>query len=61
MKNWWIENWPIVAFVVILAGLLILAVISPKMEAESYTRLTGKQVSYWDAVWLDLRIQEQVK
>ena len=31
------------------------------MEAETYTRLTGKQVTWIDAMWLDLRIQEQIK
>ena len=36
-------------------------VVQPKFEADAYSRLTGKHVTYWDAVWLDLRIQEHVK
>lgn len=52
----------LIAFVVLIlsvAGIII--VLEPKFEAEAYTRLTGKHVTYWDAVWLDLRVQEQVK
>lgn len=30
-------------------------------EAKSYNNVTGKQVSTWDAMFLDLRIQEPVK
>ena len=44
--------------IVLVSGLTILFAM---MEAEAYRRLTGKQVSTWDAIWLDLRIQEQVR
>ena len=47
--------------VIIVVGVIALALFQPKFEAESYTRLTGKKVNYWDAVWLDLRVQEGVK
>lgn len=30
-------------------------------EASAYRRLTGKHVTAWDALWLDLRVQEGVK
>lgn len=30
-------------------------------EAEAYTRLTGKQVTTWDAMFLDLRVQEPIQ
>lgn len=36
-------------------------ILQPYFEADAYNRLTGKKVTYWDAVWLDLRIQEQIK
>lgn len=45
----------------VLIGTITLAVLQPKFEADTYARLTGKKVTYWDAVWCDLRIQEQVK
>lgn len=30
-------------------------------EAQAYNRITGKEVTTWDAMFLDLRIQESVK
>ena len=30
-------------------------------EAAAYHRVTGKYVTWWDAVWLDLRVQEPVR
>lgn len=50
----------IVFFVV---GVITLACffLQPKFEADAYTRLTGKKITYLDAMWLDLRIQETVK
>jgi len=30
-------------------------------EAKTYARLTGKDVTTWDAMWLELRVQEQAK
>lgn len=30
-------------------------------EAQAYYRVTGKKVSTWDAIFLDLRVQEGVK
>ena len=50
-------------FLEIIALIIAIAFVAmqPYFEATTYTRLTGKSVSYWDAVWLDLRIQEQVK
>ena len=29
-------------------------------EAKAFERATGKQVSTWDAMWLDLRVQEGI-
>jgi hypothetical protein len=52
--------WGIIV-AVLLIGFITLACLQPKFKAETYARLTGKHVTYWDAVWCDLRIQEQVK
>jgi len=30
-------------------------------EARTYERLTGKHVTTWDALWVDLRVMEGVK
>lgn len=29
------------------------------MEAKAFNRVTGKNVSTWDAVWIELRVQER--
>lgn len=31
------------------------------MEARTFERLTGKHVTTWDAMWVELRVQEPVK
>lgn len=36
-------------------------VMSARFEAAAYERVTGKHVTTWDAIWLDLRVQEEVK
>ena len=48
-------------YTIVTAVIIGLLCIQPYFEAKTYTRLTGKSVSFWDAVWCDLRIQEQVK
>lgn len=40
---------------------LVLWIVSSKFEAEAFYRLTGKKVSTWDAMFLDLRVQEPMK
>jgi hypothetical protein len=55
------EDIFVVLVVLVFAGFFAVTILQPKFEAETYTRLTGKKVGYWDAVWCDLRIQEQVK
>ena len=64
MSRWEDEPWTVVYIVLGLVVLMVLglvAIVQPHFEAGAYTRLTGKTVTYWDAVWLDLRIQEQVR
>lgn len=31
------------------------------MEANSYNAITGKQVTTWQAIWVQLRVQEPAK
>ncbi len=53
-----------VIFGILAACLLLILsfhVLCSKMEAEAYTRLTGKPVSTWDAMFLDLRVQESIE
>lgn len=48
----------IVSFIVLLIALVLF---QPYMEARAYERVTGKHVSVWDAMFLDLRVQEPMK
>lgn len=52
------------ALLVCVPGLAICAagaVFSAYMEAAAYNRVTGKNVTTWDAIWVDLRIQSEAK
>jgi len=46
---------------VIFGGCAIFNVCSAYFEASAYNRVTGANVSTWDAIWLDLRVQESPK
>lgn len=53
-----------VAAVVLLLTLVVAAVVwvgVSWLEASSFNRVTGKNVSTWDAMWIDLRVQEAPK
>lgn len=53
------------AAVVILGILLAIAcggwVVSSYFEARAYNRVTGEDVSTWDAMWVELRVQSGPK
>ncbi len=52
----------LIAFVVcVVIGVIFLASLSPYFESRAYNRLTGAQTTYWDALWLELRVQDQPK
>ena len=54
----------IVGACLVAAGLVLLVslwVLSSGAEARAFERVTGKHVSTWDAMWLDLRVQEQTE
>lgn len=51
----------LVAALVFLFLIFALVILPASCEADAYRRLTGKQVTTWDAIWLDFRIQEQVQ
>ena len=44
-------------FIVLLA--LTGWIVQSYFEASTYRRLTGKQVTTWDAMWVELRVQEE--
>lgn len=56
------EEAALAALVVFVVALLIGGwVFQSSMEAHTYQRLTGKHVTTWDAMWVELRVQEPVK
>lgn len=52
-------------YVLFLAAVFALCcvpwVVSSYFEAQSYNRLTGANVTTWDAMWIDLRVQAEPK
>jgi hypothetical protein len=48
-------------FALVLLAYLAFWVVSSKFEADAYFRVTGKSVSTWDAMWIELRVQEGAK
>ncbi len=47
-----------VAMILILP--IIVWIIPSYFEARTYSRLTGAKVTMWDAMWVDLRVQESI-
>lgn len=47
-----------VAVIAFIVGIWIFA---SYMEARSYNRVTGENVSTWDAMWIELRVQSEPK
>lgn len=44
-----------------IAIALSIVVFSAKQEAEAYNRITGKNVSTWDAIFVELRVDAPPK
>lgn len=53
------HNFELLVISFIVASILLLAWISASMlEAQAFERVTGRRVSTWDAMWLQLVVQE---
>lgn len=50
-----------VAITGLVALFVFLVWFSAYNEAATFRKLTGKEVSTWDALWSDLRVHESVK
>lgn len=58
-----------IKFVLLFVGIIVLVfafaigawVGGSYFEAQAFNRVTGKNVSTWDAMWLDLRVQENTE
>lgn len=56
-----LEKGIVIAIVVLFFLAVGTGIMQPYYEAKAFERVTGKKVGYWDAVFLDLRVQEQTK
>lgn len=61
MKQFDYEGCSMVLCVLALIAIVTLAALQPLFESQAYNRLTGAQTTYWDALWLELRVQEAPK
>lgn len=53
------DVWKMVLVVVgIMALIGTFTIVKASFKANAYRNVTGKHVSTWDAIWLDLRVQE---
>ena len=53
--------WAIAGTLTILVLVAALYVIKSAHEAKTFNRLTGSNVTTWDALWVELRVQEGIK
>jgi hypothetical protein len=51
----------IVMLLLIVGGSIGVKAVDAYFEARAYERVTGKHVSTWDAMFIDLRVQEQAQ
>lgn len=62
MKDKTMNRLLITAFVSVIVGLILFfTLIGPYMEARTFNKLTGANVSTWDAIWVNLRVDIPVK
>lgn len=52
--NWFVWACGLAVMIVLV---LLLWVFPSHMEAQAYNRVTGENVSTWDAMWIELRVQ----
>jgi len=47
-----------VGFILIMSVVIGSWVVSSHFEAKAFNSATGKKISTWDAMWIELRVQE---
>lgn len=55
--DFWMMFWYSTIVSLILVVMITWMILRPYYKAKSFNRLTGQSISYWDAMWLDLRVQ----
>ena len=51
----------VIAIVAILFSMTAMPIISAHMESKTYNKLTGAHTTWWDAMWVELRVQDAPK
>ncbi len=53
---------PFILLIILVLSILIgIWVFRSKMKSNAFNNVTGKNVSTWDAMWIELRVQEPSK
>jgi hypothetical protein len=55
------EALEVVLWTICMAGLVALYVVASYFESQTYNRLTGAHTTWWDAMWVELRVQDVPK
>lgn len=48
----------VVAIIVLIVAVIV---VQPYMESRTYNKLTGANTTWWDAAWVQLRVQDRAK
>lgn len=52
-----IELLTLLAIVLILVAIPLITFIQASQESKTYNKLTGTSTTWWDALWVELRVQ----
>ena len=56
-----IDKLTVVSVVALLFGSPFAVLIQAKFESATYNKLTGAETTWWDALWVELRVNEAPK
>jgi hypothetical protein len=60
-SNTWVEVLIIFLVLTVIFGCTLGPLLSAKMESDTYNKLTGAKTTWWDALWVELRVQDAPK
>lgn len=50
--------FPSLSCFLIIFFIVLILIIQPTMESRTFNKLTGAKTTAWDALWVELRVQE---
>ncbi len=56
-----VEGLVMMTIILCLVGLVAIAFVQPVMKSRTYNKLTGANTTWWDAIWVELRVQDTPK